>query len=146
MLELSFPANQPKNNLYAKMEFVTPAQAQAILANKNPKNRTVKWNYVQYLANEIKKGTLHQTHQGLAFFEDGELADGQHRLLAIVEAKQGAWLLVTYNLTREAGLVIDTHRKRQPHDNFSMHGEDWANKDMVAIIRFLSGGIGNSPR
>lgn len=54
------------------------------------------------------------THQGIAFDENGELVDGQHRLNAIVEANIPVQMNVTYNVHRAPGEVftIDMGRKR----------------------------------
>jgi hypothetical protein len=52
-------------------------------------------------------GEWYETHQGIAFYEDGTLADGQHRLRAIVQSGVSLWMRVTWGMTRRQGLGVD---------------------------------------
>lgn len=65
---------------------ITPEWAKKILETRNPKNRTMHRATVEKLVRDMKNGAFHLTHQGICFYESGDLADGQHRLQAGVES------------------------------------------------------------
>lgn len=55
-------------------------------------NRPVNLRRVNEYARAMLKGEWLHTHQGIGFDKKGHLKDGQHRLLAIVQAaEEGAW-------------------------------------------------------
>lgn len=68
-----------------KKTIITPARARELLSG-NIRNRNVRSSHVDYLATEIVNGRWQCTHQGIAIAEDGTVVDGQHRLLACVQA------------------------------------------------------------
>jgi hypothetical protein len=68
-----------------KLVTVTPEIAKKYL-EKNVINRPIRPNVVAGLVNIIRHGQFLTTHQGIAFDENGNLLDGQHRLCAIVES------------------------------------------------------------
>ena len=86
---------------------VTPALAAEWLKS-NTRNRQIRHSVVAALAEIIRKGGWHTTHQGIAFGEDGALYDGQHRLHAIVEAGVAVSIEVTRGLPLSAVDAIDT--------------------------------------
>jgi hypothetical protein len=90
---------------------VTPAIAKQWL-QMNRKNRPVRPSHVEKLRTSFERGEYVQTHQGVAFDVDGELVDGQHRLMAIALIEETAAtfpMLVTHGLPREkAFMVVDT--------------------------------------
>jgi hypothetical protein len=100
---------------------ITPAMAKAML-EKNSSNRRIderaitKW-YLLMLDNDWQV-----THQGLAFFDDGTLADGQHRLMAIIRINRPITFLVTYDLPKSAAMAIDSGRKRSLIDGIKISG------------------------
>ena len=63
---------------------VTPALARDWL-KLNKENRALRPNYIQKLAESMKRGEWTLTHQPIAM-GDGRLLDGQHRLLAFLES------------------------------------------------------------
>jgi hypothetical protein len=65
---------------------ITPALAKEILAEM-PKNRPIRLARVKQYARAMRAGTWNPSLGGtISFFTSGVLADGQHRLLAVVEA------------------------------------------------------------
>lgn len=97
--------------MYTQQETVTPAIARQYLEH-NTHNRPINRAHVRELADELRAGRWRETHQGLAFATDGRLLDGQHRLMAIVEADTAAELLVTRDLDATTFGVIDQGAKR----------------------------------
>ena len=116
---------------------VTPDMARVWL-QKNKLNRAVNQSRVNMYAEEMKRGGWFLHHQGVAFYEDGTFADGQHRLLAIVKSGCSVPMTVTRGLTTEAGLMIDAHQQRRAHQSIKISGmADWIGKDQVAVIRLI---------
>jgi hypothetical protein len=115
---------------------ITPELA-SIFLESNTSNRSLSRDVVKAYANDMKAGNWSTTHQGIAFYEDGTLADGQHRLHAIVISGATVSMLVTTGIPREECLNIDNHRVRKTHDAFKIAGsEEWMVKqDIVAIAR-----------
>jgi hypothetical protein len=91
---------------------VTPEMAREWL-EKNTNNRPVNKSRVQLLREQIENGTFVLTHQGIAFYGDfEELADGQHRLLAIAQGTASVECMVSWGLHKETAHAIDRGRPR----------------------------------
>jgi hypothetical protein len=78
-------------------------------------------------AQAMLRGEWVLTHQGIGFDIDGDLADGQHRLVACVLAGHvkpdiSVPMLVTYGLPLEAADRVDVGRKRTISDMLQMRG------------------------
>jgi hypothetical protein len=108
-------------DMYTEKVFVTPDMAFDWLT-KNVNNRDLRLGDVQYLKQCILSGSFRLTHQGIAFYTDGVLADGQHRLTAIVEAGVGVWLNVTWNMPRDNADAIDRGTTRTHRDHLKFSG------------------------
>lgn len=102
------------------LTLVTPGMAREWLA-ANSGNRTVRANAVSRLASVIRGGGWQVTHQGIAFLDDGTLADGQHRLLAIVQAGVAVEVVITRGMTRAQLAAIDG-KIAGPRDPFDVVG------------------------
>jgi hypothetical protein len=103
-----------------KTETITPVIAKQWLALNNC-NRNVKQSWVDHLANEMISGRFVETFQGIAFFEDGEVADGQHRLFAVVDSGVTIKLPVTRGVPRSMMSVVDQGAKRSVADYLHLH-------------------------
>jgi hypothetical protein len=101
-------------------EEITPQVAKAYL-QKNTSNRHIRESFVRYLANEMAAGRWKLTNQGIAFFKDGTLADGQHRLSAVVMSGSTVQMQVTRGMDTDAMPTIDTGVKRSIADYFHLH-------------------------
>jgi hypothetical protein len=125
--------------IHTELLLVTPAMARHWLEH-NVKNRKLLQAKVVRLAQEIKGGTFRTTHQGIAIFEDGTVADGQHRLSAIVLADRPVQILVTHGLPKESADAVDYDiAPRRMHDVFKMQHENTllSEQRVVAIVRVL---------
>jgi hypothetical protein len=127
------------NGVYSQWLEVTPEVAEAFL-KKNDINRRVKVNPLSRLVRQMQSGQYRLTHQGVAFDTDGRLADGQHRLKAIVETKRPQWLLVTWNLPTASREVIDTGTTRSTADNYRVAGYGKISNSVVATLNIAVGG------
>jgi len=87
---------------------VTPEMAEFWLNHFNTRNRAIKSRRsIEKMRREVADRTYVSSHQGIAFFRSGVLADGQHRLMAIKEAGVPAYLPVTLGLREQAVEHID---------------------------------------
>lgn len=103
---------------------ITPEMAREWLTHNMAGNRPVLKGTVHSYARQMRNGSWNLTHQGIAFDENGELIDGQHRLNAIVEANIPVTMNVTTGVRREKGEVftIDMGRKRTYANVVQMSG------------------------
>lgn len=117
----------------AEIVTVTPQMA-ADWLSLNCNNRTLRRATVEGLKSAFRRGEYIQTHQGIAFAQNGELLDGQHRLTAISELRDGAFpMLVIRGLDNEAFRVMDIGVKRTPAD--ALRSDD---KRLVEIARLIA--------
>jgi hypothetical protein len=122
----------------AEFKTVTPQMAEYYLG-KNTANRKISERRVRTYERDLLNGNFGTTHQGIAFYNDGSLADGQHRLLAIVKANRGAKLLVVSGIKKEDAIHIDSGRARSMSDSIRI-GElsDWIEKRHIAMINLVA--------
>lgn len=127
------------------IETITPAQAQVLLGN-NANNRKVMKSAVGYYTKMIKEGNWKVNGEAIKIAVDGSLVDGQHRLLAVVEAGFPIETMVVRNLPKESIRTLDTGRARTPADNFVIHGYNTMEAQTLAaatkmIMRFKDDGL-----
>lgn len=135
---------QTKKQMKTEMMVVTPATAKAWLT-KNTNNRHMRMDVAHRYARDMADGRWTPSHQGIAFYEDGTLADGQHRLFAITVYNKPVRMSVTTNLPRAAGEMIDQHTPRLAHDAIRIAGgDDWISRDIVALARVLLSKMGTN--
>lgn len=112
---------------------VTPQMAADWLAF-NTGNRPLRRAGVESLKSAFLRGEYVQTHQGIAFSASGELIDGQHRLTAISELRDGVFpMQVTRGALDPSFAVIDIGIKRTAAD--SLKEED---KRLVESARLIA--------
>jgi hypothetical protein len=117
---------------------ITPGMAEAYLG-KNLMNRNVSERLVNKYAEDMANGNWGVTHQGIAFYGDGSLADGQHRLLAIVKSKKTVKLMVTSGLKKDTSIDIDAGRPRSMVDGIKIGGlSDWIDSRHIAMINLIA--------
>src|ERR1700759_5298586 len=95
----------------SQLMLVSPEMA-AVWLEANTKNRAVRLGWVRELAALIERGEFKLTHQGIAFSKTGRLLDGQHRLMAIVEADKAVSLMVTRDADEETFTALDIGARR----------------------------------
>jgi len=123
---------------------ITPKQAKAWLDGNNQNNRPMRIEAARKFARDMKAGNWSLTHQGIAFYDDGTIADGQHRLMGVVLAEKPVKFLVTKNLPKTSSAAIDQNVPRQAHDSIMIAGGPaWITRGIIAIIRFAMTRLGN---
>jgi len=90
---------------------ISPALASKML-EKNTKNRALNKNSVHKYVNDIAQGSWSANNNGIAFYDDGTLADGQNRLHAILQTGQSIRSLVCFGISDKAASSIDCGKSR----------------------------------
>ena len=118
-----------------RMELVTPAKAEAWL-DANRTNRKLREGIAEKYAEDMRHGRWTQCTAPIAFYKDGDLADGQHRLFAVIESGQPQEFVVMRGLSREDGLNIDTGLNRSLVDAGKISGLDTGlSNELIAYSR-----------
>ena len=127
----------------SKVVSITPEMAKEMLEKNMANNRKINHDTVRRYARIMKAGGWNLTHQGIGFDEQGELIDGQHRLMAIVMANVPVKMLVTYGVKHTDGeaLTIDMGRKRTTLNIMQISGIDdevyrWTAGIVSAYMRY----------
>lgn len=102
------------------LETITPETARRMLGN-NVRNRRLKKGLVEQIARDILSGDFHITHQGIAFDNENNLIDGQHRLSGVVMANKAVEMYVTRGLHPDMMNVVDIGAKRTQADMLKIH-------------------------
>jgi hypothetical protein len=85
---------------------ITPEIAKNWMAN-NKNNRSLSSGVAEKYARDMLAGNWTLTHQGIAFYEDMTVADGQHRLNAIILSGVTIKLSVRLNQNPTASMQHD---------------------------------------
>ena len=107
-----------------EIKTVTPEFANELLG-QNELNRKVNKAQLDMLCRTIESGKWRLTHQGVAIYNTGELADGQHRLMAIAKTGIACKMPVFYGVEKDADsiMAIDCGRMRTVTDSSKLTGQ-----------------------
>jgi len=129
---------QTISQIKSEVVLVTPAMAEQWLKS-NTKNRKPAERTINAYASDMAAGRWELTNQGIAFYETGELADGQHRLMAVIKSRTPVMMMVTYGLSESAINGIDQHKIRAVHDVLTMASHGQVTSIDVAVTRLCFG-------
>lgn len=115
---------------------VTPTWALDVLTDRNSNNRSVREDRVKRYIADILQGHWHVINNGFGFYSDGQLADGQHRLWAVVESQQTIEAIILFGMERAALPTIDEGAIRSTKDVANMMGID-TNYQRLAITNYV---------
>lgn len=116
---------------------VTPEMAKRWL-DQNTRNRQISRKKVDTYVKDMEEGRWTLTHQGIAFYSTGELADGQHRLVAVARTGVTVKMQVTTGLNIKSGADIDRHRPRSETDAIRIGGlSEWMKLQHVSVIKAI---------
>lgn len=123
--------------MYSREEIITPEIARAYLSH-NVRNRKQKPGAQRNYARDMKNGNWQLSPNGISFFENGDLADGQNRLEAVIKADVPVEMYVTYNVRNDCS-IFDRGVSRSTADSLTIAGESSAiaNTNAVALVNFL---------
>lgn len=125
------------NGIYSAVLNITPQLAKSFL-EKNTRNRKISPSRVNMYTRDMKNKMWQLTPQGISFYENGDLADGQHRLLAIVKSGETIQMLVTYNVPNGT-TMLDRGYGRTLSNVLDLDGfpSTIANAKVVSIVNLL---------
>ena len=150
-MQTNFPASGETHSgdfqrqMKTTIKQITPQWAAQILETRNPHNRSLSENFIQKLERDIKAKAWILTHQGIAFDENGDLIDGQHRLEAIRRSGCSVEMMVTTDVPasqRANGIMlktfecIDSGRSRTVGQMLALNGYTQANA-VAAVSRAM---------
>ena len=110
--------------MYSRHEIITPDRAADYLTH-NVKNRKLRQSVVRQYARDMKNDKWQVSPQGISFYQNGNLADGQTRLNAIIMADKPVEIYVTYDVPNDT-TIQDRGAKRTSSDILYMAGKNSA--------------------
>lgn len=134
----------PKNS--SSRQRVTPALAEEWL-NRNDANRHLRRGVVEQYAADMRAGAWGHCTAPLVFYTDGNVADGQHRLWAVVDSGIPQDFYIVTGLSRADGLNIDTGAARTVVDAGKISGLDpHLSTGLISVCRSIEEGRGGHTR
>ena len=110
-----------KNNATVSVETISPTDAEKLLATQHEQQRVIRETWVNQLAQEIIMGNWKLSSDCLCI-ADGYLANGQHRLSAVIKANRACDFIVMRTDDKSIFGVIDCGIKRTTGDVLKEHG------------------------
>jgi hypothetical protein len=101
---------------------ITPEIAAYLLTQVHPLQRKIKPRHVDQMARDMKRGSFVENGDAVRFDIEGQLIDGQHRLMALIEADLPLWTQVVLGLPLGALPTIDSGTKRGLSDRLAVVG------------------------
>ena len=101
---------------------LTPIMAALLFVELNKHNRDFSLTKAHHYADQMDKGYWRLVHQGLAFYPNKKLADGQHRIAAVFLSGTTQQFTVFRNFAEDAMEAIDTAKRRTAGDAFGITG------------------------
>lgn len=111
---------------------IDPAAARRLLAT-NTGNRSVSQRRVAQLAAQMRAGHFENTGEAIVISDEGILNNGQHRLLAVIEADVPVEMDLRFGIPRRAFVKTDTGASRSGADVLSIRGVSSAMQTAKAI-------------
>lgn len=109
------------DGIFAEVGLLTPALARVLLC-LNQNNRRASKVVVEKYARDIVNGAWGLNGQTIVISRDGELNDGQHRCMAVVDADQGVPVVFVFGTDRESRFTLDQGKVRLAGDFLGMNG------------------------
>jgi hypothetical protein len=110
------------NGATVTMEKIGPIEAQDLLDNHNPRNRTLTPKTLGKYMRAIEAGDWPFVGDPIRLDVDGNLIDGQHRLRAIVETGATLEFLIIRGLATDTQRYMDAGRNRSAADQLKIEG------------------------
>lgn len=117
------------------LQRISPEFASDLLEG-NTGNRTVNRNHVNFLAGQIKESAWKVTGDPIKLNASGRILDGQHRLMAIVQAGIAVEVFIAFGVPDEVFTVLDTGKVRTARDVLSIESLKSPN-DQASLARSI---------
>lgn len=121
---------------------IPPDWAAEVLANRNQINRPQKLAQQEKFVHYLQSGRFYTTNQGIGFLSNGQLADGQNRLAAIVTSGIPATMIVKFGMSMDELAAIDDGVKRSDHDIICLMGDRETPKRAIMIANTMMALVG----
>lgn len=123
--------------MYTIQMTVTPQIAQEFLTH-NTSNRKLKLRNVHMMAKAMREGKWQLNPEGISFYQNGKMRDGQHRCYAVIEANVPVEMTVTYDVPDDS-IICDRASSRSQLDILNMTGapSSVCQKSIVALTNTL---------
>lgn len=116
---------------------ITPEIASSLL-DHNKINRPLRQPHVNRIAAQIADGKWMFNGDTIKISDDGDVLDGQHRLWAILEAKQPIETIVVRGIQREAFSTIDAIRQaRSGGDTIARMGAQRYRNNIASALSWM---------
>jgi hypothetical protein len=115
---------------------VSPAIAKNILDTKNKQNRNIQDDTVIKYAKDMADGRWQFTGDPIQFDKDGNMLNGQHRLMAVIKSGETIPFCFWEGLDPSAQDAMDAGRTRNTGQQLTMHGMKHGTT-MAAVVRLL---------
>jgi hypothetical protein len=132
----SFKLRYGNTTVTIRLVRYTPDLAEKILEDYNSKNRKINKNNVGFIIREIQNSNWLPNGDTITFDVDGNLADGQHRLLAIINTGVPLEYITITGLDPEAFKTIDIGSQRSGSDALSIEGIS-NSTHISAMLKFI---------
>jgi hypothetical protein len=106
-----------------ELKWITPESAKEILDKHNHQNRNPNERNIARYTQDMIDGKWRVNGETIKFRDDGELADGQNRLYAVVRSGTAQQFLVVNNVTKDDMTTVDTGRSRSFGDVLRLNGQ-----------------------
>lgn len=128
-------------------ETITPEMAAILFIDHNGNNRGYSIAKIDTYKDAMSRGEWRLNHQGMAFYSDGIIADGQHRCGAIALSGATVEMSIFRDFQKESINTIDQGKARTAGDALQMKGildPQWKaaiSKDVEEYIHKLENGV-----
>lgn len=112
-----------KDGIFSIEQTLTGPLARLLL-DMNLDNRRASKHTVKDYTRQMRDGAFEVNGQAIIISIDANLNDGQHRLLAALEADVELQMLFTFGVKRDTRKTLDQGRRRTAADFLTMDGED----------------------
>lgn len=116
---------------------LTPELASQLLERRTGQRPVGKVDVAQYAKDIKERRWLPNASDAICVAPDGNLLNGQHRCLAVVEAGVSAPMYIAYGVEPSTFAVMDCGRKRRAADALAIQGHQKNLNVMAAVIRAL---------
>lgn len=113
--------HRSRGGIFSELKTVTPALA-GVMLSQNPDNRKIRSNKFMQLVSDMREGRWSLNGEPIIFASTGDLNDGQHRLMALIEANVCLPMLFVFGVERETRTTVDQGALRSPGDYLQMGG------------------------
>ena len=124
---------QDYSNVHVAIETLDKAKALEYLAANFKHNRRTSRRAIDNYALQMRRGDWILSWDAIAFNQEGELINGQHRLNGLVEANTKCDFFVIRNLPHKTAQYSDNGKKRTQAERITIAGTPMHSKSCSAI-------------